>query len=114
MILQSSVCDKWQLPKTERICGISPISNESYGGENGELKNKLKNTLVSMCKYAIHKNNDLAVNKVLEISNFDKDEIQPEVTKLKDIIFVTPYMSQHSGGLTSVLRIAQRLSELRI
>lgn len=74
------------------------------------VKNKLKNTLVSMCKYAIHKNNDLAVNKVLEISNFDRI-IQPEVTKLKDIIFVTPYMSQHSGGLTSVLRIAQRLSE---
>ena len=74
------------------------------------VKNKLKNTLVSMCKYVIHKNSDLVVSKVLEISNFDRI-IQPKVIQLNDIIFVTPYMSQHSGGLTSVLRIAQRLSE---
>ena len=74
------------------------------------VKGKLKNTLVSMCKYAIHKNNDLIVSRVLEISNFDRI-IQPKVAQLQNIVFVTPYMSQHSGGLTSVLRIAQRLSE---
>lgn len=73
------------------------------------LQKKLNSAIVSLSKYIQHKNSDILVNNVLQIADFTRiKQVPPK--DLKKIIFVTPYMSKHSGGLTSVLRIAMRLS----
>lgn len=77
------------------------------------LMQKLSNSIVSLSKYVQHKNTDILVKQVLDIANFDPI-IQSAPIELKKVIFVTPYMNKHSGGLTSVLRIAMRLSKNNI
>lgn len=74
------------------------------------LYNKINNILVSGAKYIQHKNTDKLVNSILEIASFEKIE-QLRPNKFESVIFVTPFMFKHGGGLTSVLRIAKRLSE---
>ena len=72
--------------------------------------NRISNILVSGAKYIQHKNTDKLVNNILEIASFEKIE-QLRPNKFESVIFVTPFMFKHGGGLTSVLRIAKRLSE---
>ena len=69
----------------------------------------LKKSAISLSKYVQHKNTDKLVEQVLDIANFELIEQNPP-KEVKKVIFVTPYMRKHSGGLTSVLRIAMRLS----
>lgn len=75
-----------------------------------KLSNKINNLILSFSKYVQHKNTDKIVDNVLNIANFDRINQSPS-KKVEDVIFVTPFMGKHSGGLTSVLRIAKRLSE---
>lgn len=75
-----------------------------------KLINKINNLFVAGCKYVQHKNMDNYVDKLLKIASFSEISQTPP-TKFKRIIIVTPFMSKHSGGLTSVLRIAKRLSD---
>ena len=77
------------------------------------LIGKVSNSITSLSKYVQHKNTDRLVKQVLDIADFEPI-IQTAPKKLENVIFVTPYMSKHSGGLTSVLRIAMRLSENNI
>lgn len=77
------------------------------------LIRKINNTIVSFSKYIQHKNTDKLVDEVLSIASFEKISQTPPKS-LKKVIFVTPYMTKHSGGLTSVLRIAKRVSAQNI
>ena len=74
-----------------------------------KIINKVANSVISLSKYIQHKNTDKLVKQILSIAEFESI-LQSPPKKLQNIIFVTPYMSKHSGGLTSVLRIAMRLS----
>ena len=74
------------------------------------LYNKISNILLSGAKYIQHKDTDKLVNSILEIASFEKiDQLKPN--KFDSVVFVTRFMFKHGGGLTSVLRIAKRLSE---
>lgn len=75
-----------------------------------KLMQRTRNIVISACKYAIHKNTDKYVENILKIATFNYIQ-QDKPSKLESVVFVTPYMTRHSGGLTSVLRIAKRLSE---
>lgn len=70
---------------------------------------KIKREFLAACRFALHKETDKYVKNILEIADFSKiNNVAPK--KCQRLIFVTPYMEMHSGGLTSVLRIAQRLT----
>lgn len=71
---------------------------------------QLKSKFLEACRYAQHLATDEYVNRILSIADFSKiSKKAPE--KLENVIFVTPFMTLHSGGLTSTLRIAKKLSD---
>ena len=60
------------------------------------LIGKVSNSITSLSKYVQHKNTDRLVKQVLDIADFEPI-IQTAPKKLENVIFVTPYMSKHSG-----------------
>lgn len=74
------------------------------------LYNKLSELIISASKYIQHKDTDKKIDNVLKIATFNRI-VQKRPKNFENIVFVTPYMNKHSGGLTSVLRIAKRLED---
>lgn len=75
-----------------------------------KIVDKISDDFLAGCRYTLHLNTDKKINRILEVADFSR-VTNKKPTKAKNIIFVTPVMMIHSGGLTSVLRIAKRLSE---
>lgn len=74
------------------------------------MGNKINNLILSVSKYIVHRNTDKLVKRVLAVASFETIKNVPPKSN-KDVLFVTPFMFKHGGGLTSVLRIAQRLEK---